>query len=128
MARTGDTLTYTINLNATFGTAHNVVVTDVLPAHMNFVSFGPVPTGVTTNWDTGTRTMTWSLPSMTVGDTYQFTYQTQVDNYVQQGVILTNNAQLTYAELLTPKKAWVDVKMATIYVVHVGVYNEAGEL
>lgn len=65
---------------------------------------------------------------MTVGDTYQFTYQTQVDNYVQQGVILTNNAQLTYAELLTPKKAWVDVKMATIYVVHVGVYNEAGEL
>ena len=65
---------------------------------------------------------------MTVGDTYQFTYQAQVDNYVQQGTVLTNNAQLAYAESVTPKKASVDVSLSTLYTVHVGVYNAAGEL
>lgn len=65
---------------------------------------------------------------MTAGETLQLTYQAQVDSYVQEGAVLRNNALLTYAELAVPKRASVDVKMATIYVVRVGVYNEAGEL
>ena len=104
------------------------MVTDVLPAHLNFVSFGQVPTGVTTNWSLGTRTMTWTLASLSAGQTYQFTYQAQVDNFVQQGTILTNNAQLAYAETSTPKKASVNVTLSTLYTVHVSVYNSAGEL
>ena len=128
VAKNNDILTYTITSTGTAGSVHNVVVTDVLPAHLNFVSFGQVPTGVTTNWDIGSRTMSWTLPAISAGQTYQFTYQAQVDNFVQQGTVLTNNAQLGYTELSGFKKASVDVRMSTLYTVHVGVYNAAGEL
>jgi len=42
--------------------------------------------------------------------------------------MLVNNAQVTYTGLATPKTTSVQVTMATAFMVHVGVYNEAGEL
>ena len=41
---------------------------------------------------------------------------------------MNNNASLMYAGLTTPKTTFVYVTMATAYTVHIGVYNEAGEL
>ena len=128
LAKNDDLLTYTLTVRAVGGMVHNVVVTDVLPAHLNFVSFGPVPTDAATSWDSESRTMTWNLPDMTAGKTYLLTYQAQVDSYVLQGTALTNNAQLAYAELTGTKSASAEVRMATLYTVSVAVYNAAGEL
>ena len=111
----------------TSGPADNVVVTDVLPAHLSFVAFGNVPLGGVAAWNVSTRTLTWNFTSLPAGP-ITFTYQAQVDSYVQQGAVLTNNAQVTYSGLAVPKRSSVDVTMATAYTVHVGVYNEAGEL
>jgi len=49
-----------------------------------------------------------------------------VDSYVQEGMVLTNTAQVTYTG--GSKTSSVSVDLGTIYTVHVGVYNEAGEL
>jgi uncharacterized repeat protein (TIGR01451 family) len=118
-------ITYTITLNVPFGPANGVVVTDVLPANLTFVSFGTVPAGGVTS-QTG-KNLTWTFSSLAAG-TYSFTYVAQVDNFVQQGTVLVNNAQVTYTGLAAPKTTAVTVTMATAYMVHVGVYNEAGEL
>ena len=127
MARTGDVITYTITLNVTFGPANAVVVTDVLPASLSLMSFGPIPAGGTSSWNSLSKTMTFSFDSLAAG-TYQVTYQAKVDNFVSEGTILRNNAQVAYAGLPAPKRTSVDVNMAKTYMVHVGVYNEAGEL
>jgi flagellar hook assembly protein FlgD len=102
-------------------------VTDYLPAHLIFGGFGPVPAGVTTNWIAGTRVVQWALGDLPVG-AVTLTYQAMVDSYVQQGSVLTNNAQVTSLSNPVPKKASVDVTMAKIYTVKLAVYNEAGEL
>src|SRR5205823_5009243 len=123
----GDIITYTITLNVTAGLANSVQVTDVLPAHLTFLGFGNVPSGGITAWNITTKTLTVTFASLPVG-TYSITYQAQVDSYVQEGTVLTNNAQLTYAGLPSPKTTSVSVAMASVFTVHVGVYNEAGEL
>jgi uncharacterized repeat protein (TIGR01451 family) len=128
VAKNNEFLTYTVSVRAVVGTVHNVTVRDVLPAHLDFVSFGDLPEGVTADWDLGTRTMTWTLPDMTAGESYQLTYQVQVDSYMQEGAVLRNNAELSYTELTGTKQAVEEVKMATLYTVRVGVYNAAGEL
>ena len=127
VAATGDIITYTITLNVTAGPANFVTVTDTLPKNLSFVSFGPVPAGGTSDWNPLSKTMTFTFSSLSVG-TYQLTYQTQVDSFVTEGVVLRNGAQVTYGGLPVPKQTAVNVTMATSYVVHVGVYNEAGEL
>jgi len=125
VARSNDVITYTITLNVPFGPANAVTVTDVLPASLSFVSFGPVPASGVTNQSA--KTLTWTFASLPAG-TYSFTYQAQVGTFVPQGTVLTNSAQVAYSGLLTPKTTSVQVTMATAYTVHVGVYNEAGEL
>ncbi len=51
-----------------------------------------------------------------------------MDAYVNQGTVLVNNAELTYSGHVGSKTASVSITMATIYTVHVAVYNETGEL
>src|ERR1019366_2153099 len=111
----------------TAATASNVQITDPLPTDLIFVSFGNVPSGGVTTWNASTKTLGWSFATLPVG-TYSLTYQAQVNSYVQQGVVLTNTAQLTYSGLTNPKTGVSNVTMAMSYMVHVGVYNEAGEL
>ena len=127
IAKSGDTITYTLTLNVTTSGAINVQVTDVLPANLNFVAFGTIPAGGVPIWDPASKTMTFTFATLPVG-TYPITYEAQVDSYVQEGTVIRNNAQLTYTGLSVPKTTSVDVTMATTYMVHVGVYNEAGEL
>jgi uncharacterized repeat protein (TIGR01451 family) len=127
VSRSGDVITYTITLNVPFGPANGVVVADVLPSHLNFVALGTVPAGGIGSWNVSTKTLTWTFPALAAG-AYSFTYQAQVDNFVQQGTVLVNNAQVTYTGLAAPKTTAVTVTMATAYMVHLGVYNESGEL
>jgi flagellar hook assembly protein FlgD len=72
--------------------------------------------------------LTWTWPAPLPVGTYTLTYQAQVDSYVQEGTILRNTAQLTYAGYAGAKQASADVEMATTFLVRVGVYNEVGEL
>ena len=126
VAKSRDVITYTITLNVPVGPVMGVTVSDVLPSYLSFQSYGAVPAGGTTFAPNG-QILMWSFPSLPVGTT-TLTYQAQVSNYVPQGTILTNNAQVTYAGLTSPKKASVNVAMAVEYTVKVGVYNSAGEL
>jgi uncharacterized repeat protein (TIGR01451 family) len=126
IVKSGDVITYTITLNVTAGLVSNATVTDVLPDNLIFVGFGTEPIGVTPNWDGG-HNLTWSWSFLSPG-VVSFTYQARVDNYVQQGTILRNHAQLTYDGLANPKESHVDITMATLYKVHVGVYNAVGEM
>ena len=127
VAKTGDVITYTLTLVVTGSTASNVVVTDPMPDHLNYVGAGTVPAGGNANWDSASKTLTWTWTTLAPG-TYTLTYEGSVDGYVQEGTILLNKASLTYNGYTGTKEASVSVTMATIYTVHVGVYNEAGEL
>ena len=111
----------------THGPANAITVTDVLPKNLNFVSFGTIPSSGTSDWNSLSKTMTFTFPSLALG-TYQLTYQAQVDDFVTEGTVLKNDAQITYAGLPAPKETSSNVTMATTYSVHVAVYNEAGEL
>ncbi len=127
VASTGDTITYTLTLTVTGSTAYTVHVSDVLPNHLVYVGMGTVPMGGIPNWDPTTKTLTWDWTSLPIG-TYTLTYQATVDASVKEGTVLVNNAQLTYSGLSGSKQVSVSVTMATLFMVHVGVYNESGEL
>lgn len=72
----GDTVTYTLTANNTSGApaAFDGVITDCLPAGLDFAAFGTSPAGTTTadvagdgtnGCATGTRKLTWQLPAST---------------------------------------------------------------
>ena len=127
MAKTGDVVTYTLTLRVSGSVATNVQVTDVLPNHLVYDSTGPVPAGGGASWDLASKTLTWSWPSLSPG-IYSVTYLGTVDGFVQEGTLLVNKADLSYAGLAGVKEATSTVSMAKIYTVHVGVYNSSGEL
>ena len=124
-AQSGDVLTYTITLNVTGLPQTNVKVTDVIPGQMSYVSAGITPAGG--SFMPNGNNLSWSWGSLAVG-TYSLTYQVKVNSLVPQGTILTNNAQLNYAGLITPKTTSVSVTVIGSYMVKIDVYNEAGEL
>ena len=126
VAKSGDTITYSIVLTVPLGPATGVTVTDVLPNYLTFQAYGALPVGASSYPPTG-QTLMWSLPSLAAGSV-TLTYTALVADYVPQGTVLTNNAQVTYAGLSSPKHASVDVAMAVQYTVKIGVYNGAGEL
>ncbi len=126
VGNSGDILTYTLVLSPSLGQANSVAVTDILHNYLSFVSFGPVPAGV--NVPTfANNTLVWTLATMPTTPV-TLTFQAQLAAYVPQGTNITNTAQLTYAGLANPKQASANTTMATTYMVHIGVYNEAGEL
>jgi len=100
---------------------------DPLPGHLVYGGAGVVPAGGTFNWDASSKTLVWSWTSLAPG-TYLLTYQAAVDLAVTSGTVITNCAGLTYSGLASSKSACVSTTMASLYTVHVGVYNEAGEL
>ena len=126
VGHSNDVVTYTVVISPVWGQANSVVVTDLLPNYLTFEGFGPVPAGV--NLPTYVNnTLTWTLAVMPANPV-TLTFQAQLASFEPQGTVITNTAQLTYASLSTPKKASVSMTMATNYTVHIGVYNEAGEL
>jgi len=126
IVKSGEIVTYTLTINVTGGTISQVEVQDILPAHMIFVSFGSVPDGGAAVY-TPTNTLKWDWQTLGNG-THTVTYQAQVDDYVQEGMVLTNNAQMSYLGMTGTRKTSVSVQLQALYTVKVGIYNEAGEL
>jgi flagellar hook assembly protein FlgD len=70
--------------------------------------------------------LTWALPSLAPG-TYQLSYETQVNNFVAGGTVLTNRAVVALPGS-APVTSAVPVTVYGSYTVKIAVYNEAGEL
>jgi len=109
-ANVGDIITYSIFLTVIGGNVNNVTVNDVLPAPLSLVAFGSTPPFGVTAWNASTKTVSWSFPFLSPG-TYLISYQTQVGSGNKPGTIITNNAQLTYAGLLSPQISSVNVTL-----------------
>lgn len=101
----GDEITYTVSLTATSSAinsdAFDLVVTDSLPAGLEYVagsatvlgsSLEPVVTG-------DPQTLTWTVASMAEGDTGQVVYRVLVRDTVAPGDDLINAAQATWTSL-----------------------------
>jgi fimbrial isopeptide formation D2 family protein len=107
VANVNDTLTYTLTLNVTGGAVTNVVITDVLPASLTFVGFGNSAGAVTTSLNP----LGWSFTSLNPG-TYSITYQAQVAGNAPAGSVISNQAQLSYNGLTSPKTSTDSVTVA----------------
>ena len=96
----GNQLTYTLAL-ANNGTdaAHGVGLTDTLPAGLSFVSASNGG-----SYDSGTRTVTWSLGDLGAGGTESITLLVLVNSSAPAGV-LSNTATLTATNDATPVTA-----------------------
>ncbi|MEO8169132.1 MAG: hypothetical protein ABI623_12845, partial [bacterium] len=91
--RGGDRVTYTIAYsNSGSSPASNVVVTDVLNGHLNYVtsSAAPVPSGVTG------QTITWNLGTVLPNGSGSITFQTDIVNNATPGIEIHNVAQIAY--------------------------------
>lgn len=101
----GDEITYTVSLTATSSAsnsdAFDLVVTDSLPAGLEYVpgsatvlgsSLEPVVTG-------DPQTLTWNVASMAEGDTGDVVYRVLVRDTVAPGDELINAAQTTWTSL-----------------------------
>ncbi len=94
----GELIDYTItvgnNTGPTVSTAHDVVVTDTLPAG---VTPGTINNGGV--WAPGPRTITWTIASLEPGDSVDLTYQVSVDNPVVVSTQFTNNVVVDYTSM-----------------------------
>ncbi|HJT22962.1 MAG TPA: hypothetical protein VJ873_00180, partial [bacterium] len=124
-AGSGTVLSYTLHVNIGQGMTSSVVLFDTLPADETFISFGANPPGVTSSQ--GGALLQWNFPSpLPVGD-YLLTYEARVNDFLPEGEVLVNHAQLAVAGQGTVT-ASASVVVAGAYTVKVDVYNEAGEL
>jgi uncharacterized repeat protein (TIGR01451 family) len=125
-AQSGDVLTYSISLTVTGNTAQGVVVTDLLPANISYVGPGTNnPPSLPAPLVSGTE-LTWNLGNLEPA-VYTLRYQTKVNDFVQGGTVIENNAQVSTTNGPS-SSTHVDVQVTGEYTVRVGVYNEAGEL
>jgi len=98
-ARAGDTITYTItatNVAAiATGAWRNVVVTDEMPEHLEFVEGSVTVNGTTanvdSNWSVGTRTLTVRLGNIAPDETATVTFRARVLDGAQ-GTFIVNTA------------------------------------
>jgi len=85
----GDSAVYTLaisNVGAEgSNTARNVVVTDVLPLGMSYVSAGNLPPGAAASYDAATRTVTISGFDMDAGDSYAIAITVKIDSPAPAG-------------------------------------------
>jgi len=89
----GDTITYTITVNNTSSqTATNIDITDALPVGVNYVAASATGPGAT--YTAGTRTLTWTIPSLSGGGNISFDFDATVDSGTAGGTV-TNTASLT---------------------------------
>ncbi|MEY2849546.1 MAG: hypothetical protein RI885_2213 [Actinomycetota bacterium] len=92
----GQTISYTLtvtNTGADAATAHDLVVTDVLPAELTLASS---PGGTYTS---GTRTLTYTAPSLAPGATATFTYTVTVNDPIVGAGSIRNTATVTGTSL-----------------------------
>lgn len=124
----GDTLTYSIAVTVVGNALGGVVVTDTLPAYMNFVSFGAGPNGTTTAFDPADDRLQWRLPSPLFPGVYQLQYKTQVAAAAPANVPLINFAQGVFTGSSRAVTASVPVTVLGQYTIDVNIYNSAGEV
>ena len=115
-------------MDVTGNSANGVVVTDTLPANVTFVGFGSMPAGAAATFISAQSLLSWTLPATLPIGTYQLTYQTQVNNFVIGGTVITNGAQLTFPGLGTPLTTSASATVIGQFTVKIDVYNEAGEV
>ncbi len=101
----GQTLTYTLtvsHLASSTATAYDLVITDLIPSGLTYVSGSiTAPAGCTAD-DTAAPTLTWTCASLPVGNTLILTYQATVNDPPgppNPGDTLTNNASLDWTSL-----------------------------
>ncbi len=93
-ASVGDTIFYTLTVSndANAGTtATNVLVQDVLPEELLFVDTTP---SSNVSYDAGTRTLSWLIPAIAPGDSYELEIEVQI---IEDGFIC-NCAQVVSAD------------------------------
>ncbi len=89
----GSLLTYTLTWEVGGnGFAHNVVLTDTLPADATFVSASDGGA-----YDSASHTVTWNLGELVPGDMGTVTLVVQAPGRVEDGTLLTNTAGITDA-------------------------------
>jgi len=77
-AEEGQEITFTVNVENTSTTdGTNIVVQDVLPSGLTFVAGSQTGPGAT--YDAGTRTFTWTIPTLLASNNLNLTYRTTVD-------------------------------------------------
>ncbi len=91
----GQSVDYTITATNTAGsrvsTAHDIVIIDTIPP--NLTPQLPIADGGT--WDSGARTITWTVPSMAPGASVARTYTAVVVDPLVGSTVLTNTAVVT---------------------------------
>ena len=116
---------YSLHVVIAQNAASGVVLFDTLPADETFAGFGSTPPGVAASQ--AGSVLQWSFPSpMPIGD-YLLTYSAKVNDFLPNGEVLVNRAQVSAAGQ-GPVTAAASVVVAGAYTVKIGVYNEAGEL
>jgi len=123
----GDVITYSIGVTVAGNNLVGGIVTDTLPANMNFVSFGTVPAGASALYISSSNQLQWTLASPLSPGIYTLTYQTKVADFAPANVPLTNFAQLNYSGA-APLTSSVPVTAIGNFTVKVNVYNSAGEV
>ena len=123
-----DTITYTLTYSNPSNVAVlNAVLVDNLPptAQMSYVAGSASNGGV---YNPAANSLTWNIPTVPAGAVVHVTYQIQTtfESGTSVSRTLVNKACLNY-----PSGVVCDSRTVTVtgsYVVHVAVYNQAGEL
>jgi hypothetical protein len=125
-----DVITYSlVYSNPSASTAFGVTMTDNLPSTtmMTYVTGSAEASGGTYN--SSTNTITWVIPSIAPGAAVSKTYQIQATFFPAAGTsnVLMNHACVAIGAGL-PVCDSVGVTVAGDYLIHIAVYNSAGEL
>lgn len=96
----GDTITYTLEVvNPYSAPLNDVVITDPLPAHLDFISASD---GGLVSGDVDAQSVTWRLGTLAAGERRTFTIVTKVSDRAVDGESLQNIFNLVSTEIATP--------------------------
>ena len=108
------TITYTISYqNTGSGAATNFSVTDPLSVYLSLVN-GSITGGG--SYNSGTRTVSWTFPSIASGASGSVSFQARVVAGVSSGTIINNQAHLAYTDSTngSPKDTTSNTTAATV--------------
>jgi uncharacterized repeat protein (TIGR01451 family) len=100
----GNTVNYTIPaINPTSLTLNTVTVTDTLDPNFTYTSGSCAPNsaGITCSFDSGTNTLTWTIPTIAPNSTTNLTYQVTVNTLTPTTITLINNTATLIAPSIT---------------------------